>query len=114
MSGRGGFMFTRFTSLIIAASALLAGGCQDYYFADSVDFELDFTPLVGASDDLHSPYVTGASFDVFALSTDEDESRANWSIESSDPGVLRVESTANGEAHVVAVAPGKAIIRVHD
>jgi hypothetical protein len=114
MSERGGFMFTRFTSLIIAASALLAGGCQDYYFADSVDFELDFTPLVGASDDLHSPYVTGASFEVFAQSTDGDESRAGWVIESSDPEVLRVESTVDGQAHVVAMAPGKAIIRVHD
>lgn len=107
-------MHDRFACLVFAACASALAGCQSYYFADSVDFELDFTPLTGPSDQLHSPYVTGAHFSVFARSTDEDADRSAWTIESSDPAVLRVERTASGEATVVAVGPGTATVLLHD
>src|SRR5690349_25107426 len=108
-------MLTRFASAsLILCAAAFAGGCQSYYFTDSVDLELNFAPLIGHGDDLHSPYVTGAHFTVWAESSDGDENKSAWSIESSDPAVLRVETDTNGEAEGVAVAPGTAAISVRD
>ena len=38
-------------------------GCTRVTFKDSVDLTLDFAPLVGPSDPLHTPHVEGSNVD---------------------------------------------------
>jgi hypothetical protein len=76
--------------------------------ADSFDLDL-FGPHV---DDLHTPYVAGASFAI-TVSASSSQSQAGWSLSSSDPAVFRVESAlSGGSANVTAVAPGQATLNV--
>lgn len=91
----------------------LATGCQQIGLADSVDLELNWAPLVGPSDALHTPYVAGSDFHVYTLDVDEEEA-AGWTIESSDAAVLRVDATADGSADVTATGAGASTMSVLD
>ena len=96
-----------FTSTLLLCLAGALAGCNGVRLADSVDLELDFNFLDGPSDRLHSPYVAGADFDVYATGLDDDE-ETHWSIGTSDPSVIFVGETIGrgGAANVVALSPG--------
>ncbi len=102
-------MTRAFFSLLILALA----GCQTVTLNDSVDVDFDFTPLVGPSDSLHSPYVAGAEFSLYAYATDDSE-ELGWTIESAAPDVLRVDRTADGSAEVTATGAGQVELSVRD
>jgi hypothetical protein len=99
---------------IALLSLTLLAGCQRHYFTDSVDLELDFRPIGLRGDALHSPYVIGSSFDVFANPNDSDDSREGWRIVSSDPSVLAIEMMAPGTARANAVSDGEATLELYD
>lgn len=99
------------TLACLVAVAGLATGCERIGLADSVDLTFDWNPL--PSDELHTPYVAGADFSLFTTGVDEDD-REGWSIESADPSILRVDSTADGAADVTATGAGETTIIVRD
>ena len=72
---------------------LLLGGCQEVTIVDDVDIALDWNPITGPSDALHSPYVQGASFALWVRTTKK-QSLRGWRIESGDAGVLAVATPA--------------------
>jgi hypothetical protein len=74
--------------LVVLALASLAG-CQEVAIVDDVDLELDWNPITGPSDALHSPYVQGAQF-VLWVNTSKKESLRGWKIESDDASVIAV------------------------
>lgn len=80
-------LFLSFAVLLLS----LAGGCG-YKLTDSIDWELNFAPLVGPSSELHSPYVRGARFTIY-LEADGQATRPGpgWRIESEQPSILTVE-----------------------
>ncbi|MEO6954625.1 MAG: hypothetical protein ABI321_22695 [Polyangia bacterium] len=94
-------------SLVLAGLALLAG-CQTSALVDDVDLSLDFSPLTGPSDALHTPYVAGAQFNVWIEANHGDIH--GWSIVSEDPTILSVgafdAATNDGYAPAVAVRAG--------
>jgi len=79
---------TKLLLLVAFATALAQlGGCQEVTIVDDVDFDLDWNPLTGPSDALHSPYVQGASFAVW-VQTSKKQSLHGWHVESADGSVL--------------------------
>ncbi|MBX3275596.1 MAG: hypothetical protein KF729_35380 [Sandaracinaceae bacterium] len=103
---------TRFASLALVAAAL--AGCHGARLADDIDLELDFNPLRGPSDRLHSPYVAGARFTVYTIGVDR-EDREGWTVASSDESILSVlEERTGGEARVRASAPGTVSLILRD
>lgn len=80
-------LFLSFAVLLLS----LAGGCG-YKLTDSIDWELNFAPLVGPSSELHSPYVQGARFTIY-LEADGPATRPGpgWAIESAHPAILTIE-----------------------
>lgn len=81
------------TCAVGLALALVGAACgPTYSMTDDIDLEWDFalTPR-RFEDNLHSPYVSGATVTVFAHSSDDGEDLQSWSIESSDPAVFRIE-----------------------
>jgi len=98
----------------IALVASLAMACGGPRLADGIDLDLDLFPLVGPSDRLHSPYVAGADFSVWSIHADE-EDEIGWTIETSDPSVIRVvEQVGDGHARVSATAPGEVDLLIRD
>lgn len=93
-------LFLSFAVLLLS----LVGGCG-YKLTDSIDWELNFAPLVGPSTELHSPYVRGARFTLY-LEADGQSTRPGpgWRIESERPSVLTVEkmevSQSSDEDHL--------------
>jgi MYXO-CTERM domain-containing protein len=57
---------------------------------DDVDIVWDFKQLVGPSSEMHTPYVLGASFNLYVESTDDKEKFQGWTVESSNPAILTV------------------------
>jgi hypothetical protein len=106
-------MVARFSSLcFLLCVVAFSTGCQGhYYLSDDIDFDFDLFALDGPSGTLHSPYVTGAQFVVSGHHTRNAE-RYDWTIESSNSRVLRVESSTGGVANVVALAPGQTTLRI--
>ena len=104
------------------AAALAAGACgPTYSMTDDIDLTWDFTLTPRRfEDNLHSPYVRGTLVTVFASSSDDGEDLRGWTIESSDPGVFRidageVESTGRDLAiRGQAVAEGTATLTLRD
>jgi hypothetical protein len=80
-------MMTRALTLLIG---LFLSGCGSLYLTDDVDLTFDFHPLVGPSDDLHSPYVKGAKFNLFVHESQQSRVRPSWRIASEHPGILAV------------------------
>jgi hypothetical protein len=96
---------------LLAALAILASGCARVRLADSVDLTFDWS--VVPSDELHTPYVAGADFSLYTLGVDE-EDQVGWRLASGDSSVLRIDSTANGDAEVTATGAGVATVSVLD
>ncbi len=95
----------RFGAVVIATTAL--AGCQGARLADGIDLELNFLQLLGPSDQLHSPYVSGASFSVYSIGVDP-EDEVGWRVGTSDPAILSIaEVRGDGHAWVHAAAPGQ-------
>ena len=103
------------------ALALVGAACgPTYSMTDDIDLTFDFalTPR-RFDDDLHSPYVRGASVTVFAHSSDDKEDLQSWSIESSDPAVFRIDgAVASGGRDLAvrgeAVSEGAAALTLRD
>lgn len=109
-------------SAVVLALALAAGGCNRVSLVDDVDVDLDFTPLIGPSDDLHSPYVLGASATIFVEDT-QNVDTTQWTLKSSDPTVFAISNLShyrddNNHTRVSAtgasVSPGDAFLIVRD
>lgn len=112
----------RILGLLFGCSLLMACG---YDLRDDVDLTLDFTPLIGPSDSLHSPYVKGSRFNVFL---DEQGSihhiAPGWRVDSADPAVVAIsnvqitEYESDGKKHsylqaaVAALGEGQTAIIV--
>lgn len=98
---------------------IFALGCPDdqVHFHDDLDFVFDFRPFDPAHpppDDLHSPYVTGARFRIYAFRDhDQMDLRGSEAI-SLHPGVLDVWNTSStrevADFDAEAIAPGEAEI----
>lgn len=105
-------------SLLLAA-ALAAPGCTaDVTLTDSIDLTWDFATLERFDDELHSPYVRGATMRLHVYADDDDTSFAGWTITSSDPAVFLVEDVradAGGmNAQGSALGEGIATLTVRD
>lgn len=76
--------------LVFCSSLFYACG---YDLRDDVDLTLDFAPLLGPSEQLHSPYVRGASFNIY-LDDSGPSGRigSGWSLESDAPAVFAVSN----------------------
>ena len=111
-------MNTRLGFVLLAVAALGLGGCAEAAVHDDVDVDLDFATLIGPSNDLHTPYVLGAHFDLYVVLRDENASHDGYSIESDDPGILAVGTTLHqgnsALAHTVAAGPGLTKVRVRN
>ncbi len=104
----------RLLPVALFALAVPLAGCQAPRLADGIDFEWDFFQLLGPSDQLHSPYVAGASFSVWSIGVDEDE-EVGWTIATSDPAVIGVvEQVGDGHARVRANGAGQVDLLLND
>src|SRR5207244_2867295 len=91
--------------------AVAAGGCNSVTISDDVDLTLDFHLFTGPGDQIHAPYVAGATMTVWAQSTKEKEDTSGWTVESSDPSVFMVMGAGTHGKNDVSVkcaaaAPG--------
>jgi hypothetical protein len=67
-----------------------------------------------AQEDLHTPYVAGAKFDINIATTDYPDT-TGWGLKSSDPSVLSIDvRSANLDFQVTAVGTGHATLTVVD
>ena len=89
--------------------ALLVSGCNTVTLVDDIDLELDFSPLVGPSDDLHSPYVQGSSTTLFVHNTDSRQKQTGWTLESSAPSVFFISNVAHDSDSGRLSASGQAL-----
>ncbi|MBP7127675.1 hypothetical protein KBD49_15050 [Myxococcota bacterium] len=101
------------------ALTLFALGCPDdqVHFHDDLDFVFDFRPFDPAHpppDDLHSPYVTGARFRIYAFRDHDQMDLRGAEAVSMQPGVLDVWNTGStrevADFDAEAIAPGEAEI----
>lgn len=109
------------TLLLLLVGA--AGGCARVTLEDDVDLVLDFTPLVGPSNALNSPYIEGSSMRIYVHSTNNKEDFSGWRVTSSAPDVFAVDSvvrdTSSTQDALVyclghALRPGDAQLQVLD
>lgn len=89
-------------------------GCEDVYLSDDIDLDFNWSPLSGMSDSLHLPYVVGAQVDISANDALDEDADLNFTLESSDASVLRIDSQFNGHASCTAVGAGEAEISVFE
>jgi hypothetical protein len=95
--------------LLVSSLGLVACG-PTYEFYDSVDPELrlfpELLPSERQQDRLYTPYVAGARMQLFARDVRSRRSTdfTGWTLASSDPDVLRIESTRDDESYVSAEA----------
>ena len=94
-------------ALSLAASGLLVTGCQDVAIVDDVDLALDWNPLDGPSDSLHTPYVQGASFALW-VNTSKKQSLHGWHIDSLDSSVLGIGPPVLSDDDQALAAPAVA------
>ncbi len=76
----------------------------------------EITLFSKATDDLHTPYVQGATFGVNIATTDYPSSAvASWSLKSSNPAVVQVGSQGgNGSYQITTTGVGSAVLSVVD
>lgn len=91
---------------------LASAGCSDLYLADDIDLDFNWTPLDGVGSSLHVPYVVGTHVVIEAEDATDDDAGLNFTLESSNDSVLRIDSQADGQAQCTAVGEGEAEIRV--
>jgi uncharacterized protein (TIGR03382 family) len=85
-------MSTSKLALLVALCGLGAVGCgPTVTVRDNVDIDWDFIELIGPSNSMHTPYVVGASMEIYVHSTDEDEKMNGWTVESSDTSIFSVD-----------------------
>jgi hypothetical protein len=98
----------------VALVALFVGaGCNGPELHDDIDLELDFelTP----SDELHLPYVAGATVTLSASDGDgEDDVNTLWTLATSNPAVLRIDSQTEGRARCTALSAGVTSVAIID
>jgi hypothetical protein len=93
-----------------AGSARPDGGADGVTLTDAFDRDI-IGPHVN---DLHSPYLAGASFPV-SVTTRRERDATGWTLSSSDPDVVRVVTPLEGGlARVTAGNPGRATLSVLD
>jgi hypothetical protein len=104
-----------------ALLALAAGCGPEISLTDDIDITWDFGPTFASFDStLHTPYVKGAPVTLFVDSSDNKQSLAGWTVESSDPTVFRIDSVGvdstghSVAAKGVAVGVGTAELSVFD
>jgi MYXO-CTERM domain-containing protein len=115
--------FASRASLVVVAVALTAGcNQQGQRVTMQDDFDLDlFGPH---TDDLHTPYVVGAKFNI-DVNAQDGRNTAGWSLKSSDPSVFDVGGPPSSPAStsgpssafsepVAALAAGQATLTVLD
>ena len=108
---------TRMLRHTICLLACAAVGCSDEIsLTDDIDLTWDFS--VSRFDaDLHTPYVRGAPVTLFVSSSDEDQRFDGWAVESSDPGIFRIDGCTPGTSLTCegqAVGEGVASLTVRD
>jgi len=81
------------------ALVLLLAGCNGVAIVDDVDLTLDFTPLIGPSDALHTPYVEGAAMTLWMSAQAGNDTMSSWTIDSSDPSVFVIDSQEHVNDH---------------
>jgi hypothetical protein len=97
--------------LPVAALSLGCGGPPGPSVAMQDSFEIT---LFHAQEDLHTPYVVGAKFNI-TVATTGNTTTAGWTLSSSNPSVLSVgSSTDSTDFPVTAVAPGQTTLSVLD
>ena len=76
----------------------------------------EITLFSKATDDLHTPYVQGASFGITIATTDYPSSAvAGWTLKSSNPAVVQVGSPGgNGVYQITTTGVGSAVLSVVD
>jgi len=113
-------MTARLASLVLAAALVPVAGCTaEITLTDNIDLTWDFGPnLGGFEDELHTPYVRGATMSLLVSSDDDDTSFGGWTITSSDPAVFLVEDASTDGVHLrargTAVGEGVATLTVRD
>jgi uncharacterized protein (TIGR03382 family) len=107
------------TTIAIVLLACAAGCGPTVTVDDDVDINWDFIELIGPSSDLHTPYVVGASMNLYVHSTDDKEKMDGWKMESSDPSIFVIDAVKHdskykmyAEAHTTG--DGIAHLRVRD
>ncbi len=101
---------------VVLGASVLTGCRQDIQFSDSIDLEFD---LFRSGDQLHSPYVAGAEFQICADAA-RDRQLDGTSLRSSDPDNFRVgETTVSDDGDQIcataeALTSGKVEIQVVD
>jgi hypothetical protein len=78
---------------------------------------LEITLFSKATDDLHTPYVQGATFSVNIATTDYSSSAiAGWTLKSSNPAVVQVDQEEENGAlyQITATGIGSAVLSVVD
>lgn len=71
--------------------ALLAACTSEFTFSDSVNSRLfEIKPRAEFGDELSTPYVIGAEFEVFVEDNEQETDFVGWKIESTNPKVLRL------------------------
>jgi hypothetical protein len=107
----------RTSHLACLALLSLPVGCNiDPGHSVAMQDSLELTVLGPAQEDLHTPYVTGSTFDITVAQTDYSSSdTAGWSLKSSDPTVVSVAPSSGGlNFPVTAVGTGHATLTVVD
>jgi hypothetical protein len=109
-------------NLTVGLLATLLAGCNLHHISlsDDVDTKLTFFILAsGATEGLHSPYVRGARFTLYASTDESTGSAENWQIVSSDTSVLDISSAVTGAGNQISVGAtargaGSAVIKIID
>ncbi|WAS93790.1 MYXO-CTERM sorting domain-containing protein [Nannocystis punicea] len=82
----------RVASTLLGLS-LLAACTSEFTFSDSVNSRLyEFKPRAEYGDELSTPYVLGAQFEVFVEDNDQETDFVGWKVESMDPKVLHLRA----------------------
>ena len=116
--------FRRVLCLLLCSGLFAACG---FDLRDDVDLTLNFAALVGPSDELHSPYVKGARFNIF-LDDSSPSGRIGsaWTLESEAPAVFAISNVRVQEyehdgkkrrylqAAAAALEQGQAAVLVRD
>jgi MYXO-CTERM domain-containing protein len=102
---------TLLRTFVASLAALAFAGCSSgkpVTMSDAFDIDI-FGPH---QDDLHTPYVSGAQFNI-TVSGESSDSQAGWQVTSSNPEVIQVTGgLAQGSAGVTCLKPGNAILSV--
>lgn len=82
----------RLTSMFLGL-VLLAACTSEFTFSDSVNSRLyEFKPRAEFGDELSTPYVLGAQFEVFVEDNEQEADFVGWQIESTNARVLHMRA----------------------